>query len=142
MKLKLQLLTISIGIIYILFGFLKFFPNVSPAESIGADTVYAITGGVISYKTGYFLLALLEVVIGLALVSGKFLKWAILAALAHMICTFVPFMMFPDLTLNSEVLAPTLLGQYILKNVILVFALIVIYPTKMDCPVRQKLENS
>ena len=142
MKLKLQLLTISIGIIYILFGFLKFFPNVSPAESIGADTVYAITGGVISYKTGYFLLALLEVVIGLALVSGKLLKWAILAALAHMICTFVPFMMFPDLTLNSEVLAPTLLGQYILKNVILVFALIVIYPTKMDYPVRQKLENS
>lgn len=130
MNSKHRALTISIGIVYILFGLLKFFPNYSPAEAVGIDTVSVLTFGLFDQKLAILALALLEVGIGFSLVSGRFLRIGIGVALAHMVCTFAPFFIFPELTFGAEMPSPSLLGQYILKNIVFICALIAIYPTE------------
>lgn len=131
MEKKLTALSISIGFIYLLFGGLKFFPNLSPAEAIGCDTVMTISGGIIPDFVCIKLLALLEVVIGLMMMSKRTLRYGIWLALFHMVMTFTPFLLFPDLTFGAaDSLAPSLLGQYIIKNIVIICALLVIYPTR------------
>lgn len=132
MKTKLRILAISMGIIYFIFGMLKFFPHLSPAEEIGINTVQALTFNVFSGNLAIFSLAIFEVVIGLLLISQKFLKIAIIAALAHMVCTFAPMLFFPEEFFATSYYTPSLLGQYILKNIIIISALFVIYPTKNE----------
>jgi len=133
MKKKLTALSISIGIIYLLFGGLKFFPNLSPAESIGSNTASMLCGGILAPTICIKLLALLEITIGLLLLSNRTLKIGILLAFGHMVMTFTPFIFFPELTFGgADTFTPSLLGQYILKNIIIICALVVIYPTKQD----------
>lgn len=130
MNSKHRALTISIGTVYILFGLLKFFPNYSPAEAVGIDTVSVLTFGLFDQQVAIIALALLEVAIGFSLVSGRWLKIGIGVAMGHMVCTFAPFFIFPELTFGAEMLSPSLLGQYILKNVVFICALIAIYPSE------------
>ena len=140
MNKKHKALTISIGLVYILFGFLKFFPNYSPAEAVGIDTVAVLTFGLFDQQLAIIALALLEVGIGLLLVSGRFLRIGVGLALAHMVCTFAPFFIFPELTFGAEMPSPSLLGQYILKNIVFICALVAIYPTaavSTDTPVQR-----
>lgn len=126
---KLKLLSVSIGLIFFYFGFLKFFPNASPAESLGMTTVSQLCFNLIPQKICIFMLASLEVGIGLSLISGKWLKWGIIAAIAHLVFTFSPVFLYPDQVFSGSVWTPSLLGQYIFKNLILIAALLVLYPT-------------
>ena len=129
MKKKLRALSLSIGVVYLLFGALKFVPNLSPAETIGSETVSVLFGGFITPSVSLLLLALLEVVIGTLLFSTRTLRAGVLLAFFHMVMTFTPFLIFPDQTFsNYSIIAPSLLGQYIIKNIIIICALIVIYP--------------
>lgn len=129
MKKKLRALSISIGVVYLLFGALKFVPNLSPAETIGSETVSALFGGLVAPSVCIIMLAVLEVIIGLSLLSSRTLKAGVLLAFFHMVMTFTPFLIFPDQTFSSyNTIAPSLLGQYIIKNIIIICALVVIYP--------------
>src|SRR6185503_10612144 len=42
----LTLLRISLGLVFFWFGFLKFFPGMSPADDLAARTIETISGGV------------------------------------------------------------------------------------------------
>lgn len=125
---KLTLLTISIGIVYFYFGALKFFPNLSPAEQIGSTTVCKICFNLVSPEICLLMLALLEVAIGICLMARIYLKPTIWIAMFHMVMTFTPFLFFPELIFQESFLSPSLLGQYIYKNIIIICALLVIYP--------------
>lgn len=127
-QIKMTLLTISIGIIYFYFGMLKFFPNMSPAEQIGSVTVHKICFGLLPLKVCLCALAAMEVVIGLCLMSRKFLKPIIVLTFFHMAMTFSPMVFFPDLVFQDSFISPSLLGQYIYKNIVIICALLVIYP--------------
>ena len=127
---KTAFLRVSIGIVFIWFGTLKFFPGVSPAESLAINTIQTMTIGFLSAKAAIILLALLEVGIGLMLMFKKFYKVAIMLAGAHIICTFLPLLFFPSLSFSDAPMGLTLLGQYIIKNLIIISALYVIFPFK------------
>ena len=127
---KLTLLTISIGLLYFYFGILKFFPNLSPAEEIGCVTVCKLCLGLLPPKICLFSLATLEVLIGFCLMTRKFLKLTIIIAISHLVMTFTPILFFPDLIFQDSIISPSLLGQYIYKNIIIICALIVVYPAK------------
>ncbi len=127
---KTKILRISIGLIYIWFGMLKFFKGYSPAESLAIDTIAILTFKLIPSAVSIILLAIIEVVIGLLLVFNTFAKQAIIATLIHLACTFVPLFAFTDLSFTKAPYAYTLLGQYIFKNIALMAALWLIYPTK------------
>jgi uncharacterized membrane protein YphA (DoxX/SURF4 family) len=123
------LLRISVGIVFLWFGVLKFFPNLSPAEDLAARTISALTFGFVQPNVSVPVLALWETVIGLGLISGMFMR-ATLALLAlQMLGTITPLFLFPQETFRVFPIAPTLEGQYIIKNLVLVSAAIVIGAT-------------
>ena len=127
---KQHLLRYSIAIVFLLFGGLKFFPQLSPAEAICAETVQALTFHLFPKVFCVYALAILEVSIGLLLFSNKLLKIGIVLAVAHLLFTFSPFLLSPSQVIDQSVNSFTLLGQYIVKNIIVISALLMIYPVK------------
>ena len=129
---KLRILSISMGLVFFYFGMLKLFPSYSPAEDIGISTVGKLCMGLLPAKFCIIALALLEVSIGICLITLKFFKQAVIVAIIHLVFTFTPFVFFPDLTFQDSFISPSLLGQYIFKNIVLISALLVIYPGKQE----------
>jgi len=127
--LSVPVLRIALGVVFVWFGVLKFFPNASPAEDLAARTIEAITFGTITSDVSLPVLAAWECAIGIGLIIGRFLR-ATLALLAlQMLGTFLPLVLFPQETFTVFPIAPTLEGQYIIKNVVLVGAAIVVGAT-------------
>jgi uncharacterized membrane protein YphA (DoxX/SURF4 family) len=126
---KMAILRISIGVIYLWFGMLKFFPSLSPAEQLAQETIHCLTCGLISPEVSIILLAIWETVLGVLLIGGWLSRTVIIITLIHMICTFTPFI-FASKSLFTAPFAFTLTGQYIMKNIIIVSALWLIYPEK------------
>ena len=125
-KTKVNLIWVSIGIVYLWFGMLKYFAGVSPAEDLAKETIDRLTFGMISPEISLVLLAIWETSIGLLLISHLYVKFALKLALIHIILTFLPFLFFPDLVFTQAPFSLTLLGQYIIKNVIILGVLIVL----------------
>ncbi len=115
---KNSMLLACIGILYLWFGMLKFFPGVSPAETIAMDTIHELTLGLMRPDVSLILLAIWETGLGLLLIFGLLNRFAIILALVHMILTFTPFIFFPELTFTKAPFGLTLLGQYIMKNIV------------------------
>ncbi|WP_041632900.1 DoxX family protein [Maribacter sp. HTCC2170] len=128
---------VCIGIVYLWFGMLKFFPGVSPAETIALDTISELTLGVVTPDVSIILLALWETIIGVLLIIGLFSRAALNLAIVHMILTFTPFLFFPELTFTNAPFGLTLLGQYIVKNI--VFLAIMIYILSKERKTERKL---
>lgn len=122
----LTILRISIGIIYVWFGTLKFFPGVSPAEELAKQTVHLLTAKLISPDLSLLLLAIWETVVGLMLIAGIYTTFTIRAVLLHMFCTFTPLFLLPGLSFTSAPFSLTLVGQYIIKNIVIICALFLI----------------
>src|SRR5687767_9454524 len=120
---------ISLGIIFLWFGALKFFPGISPAESLATDTITRLTGGNIPENLARIGLASWEVLIGLGLLSGNFLRITLLLLWLQMAGTLLPLVFFPDETFAWFPLVPTLEGQYIIKNLVIISAAIVVGAT-------------
>ena len=122
-------LRIALGIVFLWFGVLKFFPNLSPAETLVGRTIEQLTLGVIRQDVSLPVLALWESVIGIGLIVGRGLR-GILALLAvQMAGTFTPLLLFPAETFTTFPIAPTLEGQYIIKNIVLIGAAMVVGAT-------------
>lgn len=124
----LTLLRISIGVIFIWFGVLKFWPGLSPADQLATETIDRLTFGLIPEDLARVLLAILETTIGIGLVTGKFMRLTLLLLVGQMIGAATPLFLFPEVTWANP-FVPTLEGQYILKNVVLVSAALTIGAT-------------
>lgn len=127
---KLKFLAFSIGIIYLWFGVLKFFPDLSPAEVLATKTVEVLTFHLIPPKVGCFLLAILEVSIGVGLILGWKQSLFVKIALGHMIFTFTPLFIFPEESFTHAPYGFTIIGQYIMKNIVIIMALLLLLPSK------------
>ena len=123
-----RLLAISIGIIYIWFGVLKFFPELSPADGLAKHTITFLTFGLIPENISILMLAIIEVSIGLCLTFNFQLKTVVGVAIIHLILTFIPVLFFPEVSFAKAPFVLTLVGQYIIKNIVIISALIFIYP--------------
>ncbi|WP_421803221.1 DoxX family membrane protein [Flagellimonas sp.] len=128
---KEKLLAISVGLVYFWFGALKFVPNLSPAEDLAKNTIHHLTFGLIPDDVSIILLAIWEVGLGILLVFGLLRRQAVILALVHMVCTFTPLFFFPGDVFGGEPLSLTLVGQYIMKNLIIIAVLVSIYERKI-----------
>jgi uncharacterized membrane protein YphA (DoxX/SURF4 family) len=117
----LTLLRISIGLIFVWFGVLKFWPGLSPADQLATETIDRLSFGLITENLARVLLAILETTIGIGLVTGKFMRFTLLLLVGQMLGAVTPLFLFPEVTW-SQLFVPTLEGQYILKNIVLVSA--------------------
>jgi uncharacterized membrane protein YkgB len=111
---------ISFGIIFIWFGILKPF-DVSSAESLLKATVVWLPFG-----TPEFWLVVIgwwEVAIGATFLFPQTTKIAIGLLFLQMFGTFMPLVVLPEVTFqNGNFLTPSLEGQYIIKNVMIISA--------------------
>lgn len=123
------LLRVSLGIVFLWFGALKFIPGLSPADELATRTIATLTFGLVGPEISRPLLALWESVIGLGLISGVFMRGTLFLLFVQMLGTITPLILFPAETWSIFPIAPTLEGQYIIKNMVLVSAGLVIGAT-------------
>jgi uncharacterized membrane protein YphA (DoxX/SURF4 family) len=122
-------LRIALGVVFLWFGVLKFFPNLSPAETLVGRTIEALTLGVVRPAVSLPVLAAWESVIGLGLILGRGLRGILFLLAVQMLGTFTPLLLFPGETFTTFPIAPTLEGQYIIKNIVLIGAAMVVGAT-------------
>jgi uncharacterized membrane protein YkgB len=120
---------IALGIVFLWFGALKFFPNLSPAEFLAARTVERLTLGAVQPDISLPVLAAWESVIGIGLILGRWLRGILFLLAVQMAGTFTPLVLFPEETWTVFPFVPTLEGQYIIKNIVLIGAAMVVGAT-------------
>lgn len=123
------LLRVSLGIVFFWFGVLKFFPGLSPAQDLAARTITVLTFGRVPPGVSVPVLAAWECVIGLGLITGVFMRGTLLLLFLQMLGTITPLFFFPSEAFVRFPYAPTFEGQYIIKNLVLVSAGLVIGAT-------------
>ena len=111
------------------FGFLKFFPGLSPAQELATRTIEILTFGLMRPQLSIYLLATWECLIGLGLITGWFMRATLLLLFLQMLGTITPVFFFPHEVFTRIPYAPTLEGQYIIKNIVLISAGLVIGAT-------------
>jgi uncharacterized membrane protein YphA (DoxX/SURF4 family) len=122
-------LRVSLGIVFFWFGVLKFFPGLSPAQDLATRTIETLTFGLLPPNVSIPILAAWECLIGLGLITGLFMRATLLLLLLQMLGTVTPLFFFPAETFTRVPYAPTLEGQYIIKNIVLVTAGLVLGAT-------------
>lgn len=125
----IPLLRYSIGLIFIWFGALKYVPGLSPAQELATSTIDLLTFGLIPLQLSLILLATLEVLIGVLIVSGKWIRLSIFLLFFQMAGTLTPVFLFPELVFTQFPYALTMEGQYIFKNFVVISAALVIGAT-------------
>ncbi|MBK8923776.1 MAG: DoxX family protein [Saprospirales bacterium] len=110
---KLLLVRWSLAVSYLWFGMLKFFPGMSPAEELAQATIRALSFGLIPDELSIVLLAIWEVGLGLALVSGWLLRFA--SACRYRAPDPDLYALFFSRTSFHKYLGFTIVGQYIVK---------------------------
>ena len=122
-------LRIGLGIVFLWFGVLKFFPGASPAEALAARTIEVLSGGLVGPSLSLPALAIWESLIGLGLLTGRYLRATLFLLALQMLGTLTPLLFFPAETFSIFPYAPSLEGQYIIKNVVLIGAAMVVGAT-------------
>ncbi|WGP11785.1 DUF417 family protein [Streptomyces sp. SH5] len=123
----LTLLRATVGIVFVGFGVLKLFPSASPAEQLAVDTATKMTLGLVPETVLLLSLAALETAIGIGLIAGRrLLRPALVAFFLHMGGVFSTLFLLPDAMWQPHSPAPTMEGQYVVKNVVLVAVCLVV----------------
>lgn len=122
-------LRISLGLVFLTFGALKFIPGASPAQDLAIRTVDTLSLGLVSGQAALLLTAVAETVIGLTLVTGRFVRVGLAVLAASMVGIMSPLVLF-----FSELVpgAPTLAAQYVFKDIVLVAAGLVVAAHTVD----------
>ncbi|MCL5428681.1 MAG: DoxX family membrane protein [Chloroflexi bacterium] len=122
-------LRLSLGIVFLWFGALKFFPGLSPAEDLAARTISQLTFGLLAPGTAVLILAIWECLIGIGLIFNLYMRATLFLLWLQMLGTITPLVFFPGEVFSVFPYAPTMEGQYIIKNIVLVSAGLVIGAT-------------
>jgi uncharacterized membrane protein YkgB len=116
-KISMPLARLALFTVFFWFGFLKIF-NVSPANPLVANLLAHTLPGITFYDFNIFL-ACYEMLVGIAFLIPRFERLAIFLLIPHMFTTVLPLIVLPDITWQGWFI-PTLEGQYIIKNIIIV----------------------
>ena len=108
---------VALFVVFFWFGFLKL-TGASPAAEL-AEALTAKTIGQDWFDVAFTLLAVLECVIGVLFLVPKAVRVVLPLLAVHLLVVCSPLVLVPELTWQSF-LVPTLEGQYIIKNVVIV----------------------
>jgi uncharacterized membrane protein YphA (DoxX/SURF4 family) len=126
---SIAILRVSLGAVFFAFGLLKFFPGVSPAQDLVEHTTGILTFGLVPGPVALVAVATIECVIGLCLLSGRGMRAIVYVLSVQLIGMLSPVVLLAARLFDGPHGAPTLEGQYVLKDVILVGAALVIAST-------------
>jgi hypothetical protein len=122
-------LRVALGGIYLYLGSLKYFAG-SAAEELAGKMISLLTAGLAGPQVSIPVLATAEAAVGLALVANVSARLVVPVLMGHMAGTFSPLVLLPHETFGASwPYAPTLVGQYILTNVLIVGTALVLSGT-------------
>jgi uncharacterized membrane protein YkgB len=119
-KYGILLLRVSLAIIFIWFGILKPL-GLSPAEELVKNTIYW-------FPPEYFvpILGWWEVLIGVFILIRPLIRLSLILLFLQMPGTFLPLVLLPEVCFTEFPYGLTLEGQYIIKNLVLISAALVV----------------
>lgn len=126
---------VSIFLIFFWFGLIKLL-GLSPASPL-AEALTEKTVGLEYFGILFVVLALLECVIGILFLFPKATRVVVPLLLMHMAIVCSPLLLVPEYTWQSA-FTPTLEGQYIIKNAVVVALAIGIAASTQPLAVTQK----
>lgn len=136
---SITLLQVSMGIIIFGYGVLKYFPGLSPAEDLVGTTMHLLTFGLVPHRVALVLVATLECAIGLSLIIGRVrtgpvsvrnrLRVTIFLLVVWLMGVLSPVVLLPMRLFSGPDHAPSLEGQYVLKDIVFLTASLVIATT-------------
>ena len=127
------LVRIPLFVIFFWFGFLKII-NLSPAQNLVIDTVYWMP--FFGAESWTIIIGYWEVLIAILFMFKRTTFFAMVLLLLQMTGTFLPLIILPEVTFqNSNPFLPTLEGQYIIKNIIIITAALIIGGSKLKVKV-------
>lgn len=116
-KISLPMAHIAIFIVFFWFGILKVFGD-SPANPL-VSSLLEKTLPFITFDQFILLFGIYEMIIGITFLIPGLERVAIALLLPHMVTTVMPLILLPSITWQAF-LVPTLEGQYIIKNVVII----------------------
>lgn len=116
-KLFVPFARVSLFVVFFWFGLLKLL-GLSPAGPI-AEALTAKTVGLEYFDVLFYGLAALECLIGVLFLVPRATRAALLLLFGHMVVVCSPLVLVPDHAWQGFAV-PTLEGQYIIKNVVIV----------------------
>lgn len=119
-------LRLTVGAVFLGFGILKLFPNVSPAQDLAQRTTDLLTFGVVPGGLAIVAIATLESFIGICFLAGRWMRLAVWLLALEFVGILSPIMLLSGRLFSGPHGAPTLEGQYVLKDIVLVAAGMVI----------------
>lgn len=110
---------LALFVIFFWFGALKAL-GLSPASEL-VENLFSATflSSWLAFDTFFLLFSFFEMAIGLLFLFPKLTRIAFIVLIAHMIMTAMPLIMLPTEVWTAP-FAPTLEGQYIIKNMALI----------------------
>ncbi|WP_341999560.1 DoxX family membrane protein [Microbacterium sp. LWH7-1.2] len=129
-------LRVALGAVFLVFGALKFFPGVSPVEELVSRTWEKLTFGLVSGQAALVATAVIEVAAGvLLIVGGVFARVGLVVLALAFVGILSPIVLLPAEVFGP--VGPTLTGQYIFKNVVLIAAALVVASRVLRGPARR-----
>jgi uncharacterized membrane protein YkgB len=116
-KISVPFARISLFLVFFWFGFLKLL-GLSSAAPLVSDLLQTTLPGVAEAEFMIFL-GLWEISIGLLFILPKFTRVVMPLLLIHLATTLLPLVFLPEVAWQGF-LAPTLAGQYIIKNILII----------------------
>ena len=113
----------SLFVVFFWFGILKLF-HTSPANPL-VEGLLARTLPFITFPKFILLFGIYEMLIGIIFLLPGFERLAIALLIPHMITTILPLILLPTITWQG-LLTPTLEGQYIIKNILIIACAVVV----------------
>ncbi len=118
-------LRVALGGVFVVFGALKFVPGMSPLEALVQSTWERLSFGLVGGQTAMIATAVIEVVAGALLIAGgAFARVGLVALALAFVGILSPLVLLPGEVFSSA--GPTLTGQYIFKNAVLIAAALVV----------------
>lgn len=128
-KISLSFARFSLFLVFFWFGILKVL-DLSPAIPL-VQNLFEQTISFMSFSTFIILFGLFECLIGIFFLIRRLDRITIILLALHMITTFVPLFILPAVTW-SGFLVPTMEGQYIIKNLLLITTAIFIFSNSQN----------
>lgn len=122
-KIQVSFARTAIFVVYFWFGLLKLL-GMSPAGEL-VHSLFQRTLWFMSFDLFYAGFALFEMLIGVLFIIRGFERSALALLFLHLITTAMPLVLLPGTTWQGF-LIPTLEGQYIIKNILIISAAIVV----------------
>ena len=120
---------VALGVIFLWFGILKFLPTTTPIEVLAERTLTMITFHQFTAEHCLHALAVWECMIGLGLLSGRLLRFTLFLLFLQLPGTFLPLVLLAQETWVHFPFFPTFEGQYIIKNIALIAAGVIVGST-------------